>query len=157
MVPIDFVAPTRTHYPLESYAGIDHHTILLANVIAQGEALARGKNREEVEAELKKSGMSEADIAELAPHKVFTGNRPSNTLLFDLLTPRALGHLLALYEHRIFVQGVIFGINSFDQWGVELGKQLAKTVQGELRGGPAQPHDASTKALLENVMARRKR
>ncbi len=155
MVPIDFIAPTQTHYPLEAYAGIDHHTILLANVVAQGEALARGKSRDEVVAELKKAGMSEDDIAQLAPHKVFTGNRPSNTLLFDKLTPRALGRLLALYEHRIFVQGVIFGINSFDQWGVELGKQLAKTVLGELKGGAAQAHDPSTKALLTNVMTRR--
>jgi glucose-6-phosphate isomerase len=154
LVPLDFLAPMKTKYPLEGFAGIDHHAILLANVIAQSEALAKGKTRAEVEAELKKAGMADDEIARLAPHKVFTGNRPSTVMFFDELTPRTLGKLIALYEHRIFTQGVVFGINSFDQWGVELGKQLAKTVLGELRGGPAQPHDPSTKALVADVLER---
>ena len=156
MVPIDFLAPMRTHYPMEAYAGIDHHAILLANVIAQSEALARGKTQGEVESELKKSGMSDEDVARLAPHKVFTGNRPSNVIFFEQVTPRALGKLLALYEHRILVQGVMFGINSFDQWGVELGKQLAKAVLGELRGGTRAAHDVSTTALIDHVLSQRK-
>jgi glucose-6-phosphate isomerase len=156
LVPVDFLAPARTHYPLEGFAGIDHHAILLANVIAQGEALARGKSRSEVEAELKKSGADEAEVARLAPHKVFLGNRPSTTILFDVLDPRTLGMLVALYEHRIFVQGVIFDVNSFDQWGVELGKQLAKTVLAELKDGESKPHDASTAALIAEIRARRK-
>ncbi len=157
LVPIDFLAPMKTKYPLDAYAGIDHHAILLANVIAQSEALALGKTRAQVEAELKKSGMAEGEIEKLAPHKVFLGNRPSNVIFFDELTPRTLGKLIALYEHHIFTQGVVFGVNSFDQWGVELGKQLAKTVLGELRGGAAQPHDVSTKAQLADVMTRRKK
>jgi glucose-6-phosphate isomerase len=150
LVPCDFLAPARTHYPVG-----DHHAILLANVIAQSEALARGKTEGEVRAELAKSGMSPADVDALAPHKVFSGNRPSNVMLFDRVDPRTLGKLIALYEHRIFVQGVIFGINSFDQWGVELGKQLAKTVLAELRGGASGAHDASTSALIAEVRARR--
>jgi len=157
LVPIDFLAPMKTKYPLDAYAGIDHHAILLANVIAQSEALALGKTRAQVEAELRKSGMAEGEIEKLAPHKVFLGNRPSNVIFFDELTPRTLGKLIALYEHHIFTQGVVFGVNSFDQWGVELGKQLAKTVLGELKGGAAQPHDASTKAQLADVMTRRKK
>jgi glucose-6-phosphate isomerase len=150
LVPCDFLAPARTHYPIG-----DHHTILLANVIAQSEALARGKTLDEVRAELTKSGMAPADVDALAPHKVFSGNRPSTVMLFDQVDPRTLGKIIALYEHRIFVQGVIFGINSFDQWGVELGKQLAKTVLGELRGGASGAHDASTTALIAEVRARR--
>jgi glucose-6-phosphate isomerase len=157
LVPLDFLAPMKTKYPLEQFAGIDHHAILLANVIAQSEALALGKTLAQAAAELKKSGMADDEIARLAPHKVFTGNRPSNVIFFDELTPRTLGKLIALYEHRIFTQGVVFGINSFDQWGVELGKQLAKTVLGELRGGAAQPHDPSTIALLGEVKTRRAR
>jgi glucose-6-phosphate isomerase len=150
LVPCDFLAPARSHYPMG-----EHHAILLANVIAQSEALARGKTIDEVRAELAKTGMAPADIDALAPHKVFSGNRPSNVLLFDRVDPRTLGKLIALYEHRIFVQGAIFGINSFDQWGVELGKQLAKTVLGELRGGAPGAHDASTGALIAEVRARR--
>ena len=156
LVPLDFLAPMRTHYPLEGYAGIDHHAILLANVVAQSEALALGKTEEQAAAELRKGGLAEDEVARLAPHKVFTGNRPSNVIFFDELTPRTLGKLIALYEHRIFVQGVVFGINSFDQWGVELGKQLAKTVLGELKGGAPQPHDASTLALLAEIATRRR-
>ncbi|MFO0683195.1 MAG: glucose-6-phosphate isomerase [Sandaracinus sp.] len=155
LVPLDFLAPMKTKYPLEGLAGIDHHAILLANVVAQSEALAMGKTRSEAEAELRASGMAESEIARLAPHKVFTGNRPSHVLFFDELTPYTLGKLVALYEHRIFVQGTVFGINSFDQWGVELGKQLAKTVLGELRGGERRAHDASTTALIDTILARR--
>ncbi len=150
LVPCDFLAPTRTYYPMG-----EHHAILLANVIAQSEALARGKNIDEVRAELGKSGMAKDEIEALAPHKVFSGNRPSNVLLFDRVDPRTLGKILALYEHRILVQGVIFGVNSFDQWGVELGKQLAKSVLAELRGGAPGAHDASTRALIAEVRSRR--
>jgi glucose-6-phosphate isomerase len=103
-----------------------HHEILLSNFFAQTEALMTGKSGGEVEAELKKSGMSAAGIKELLPHKVFPGNRPTNSIMYQKLTPATLGALLALYEHKIFVQGIVWNINSFDQWGVELGKQLAK-------------------------------
>jgi glucose-6-phosphate isomerase len=122
--------------------------VLLANCIAQTEALMRGKTAEEARAELEKSGASTGDVARLVPHKTFSGNRPTNTILFRKLTPRTLGQLIALYEHKIFVQGVIWRIFSFDQWGVELGKQLAKTIERDLGGDSIGPHDASTTALI---------
>ncbi|MCL6264157.1 glucose-6-phosphate isomerase [Craterilacuibacter sp. RT1T] len=142
--PIDLIAT------LENRAGLPgHHEILLANVFAQAEAFMRGKTAEEVRAELAAQGLPEDALARLLPHKVFAGNRPSNTLLLAQLNPRNLGTLVALYEHKIFVQGTIWGINSFDQWGVELGKQLARTIHGELTGqGPAGMHDSSTERLI---------
>ena len=144
MVPADFIAPI---YSLNE-TGM-HHDILLANVIAQSEALMKGKTKEEIEAE----GVSE----ELIPFKTFTGNRPSNTILFEKMTPKALGRLIALYEHKVFVQGVIWRVNSFDQFGVELGKQLAKAVLPELLDKKQKlKHDSSTNALIEKVRNLRK-
>ncbi|RQW28479.1 glucose-6-phosphate isomerase [Rhodobacteraceae bacterium CH30] len=142
--PIDLIAT------LENRAGLPgHHEILLANVFAQAEAFMRGKTADEVRAELASQGLSGDALARLLPHKVFAGNRPSNTLLLAQLNPRNLGTLVALYEHKIFVQGTIWGINSFDQWGVELGKQLARTIHGELTGqGAAGVHDSSTARLI---------
>jgi glucose-6-phosphate isomerase len=157
LIPVDFIAPLHPNWPLENTKEPlaskmrEQHTILLSNMIAQAEALMIGKTEEQVRAELAKEGLSEAQIKELAPHKVFAGNRPSTTITFSRLNPRTLGELLALYEHRIFVQGVIWNVNSFDQWGVELGKQLAKTILRELEGGKRTPHDASTNALVDEV------
>ncbi|HEY8430321.1 MAG TPA: hypothetical protein VIL20_18195, partial [Sandaracinaceae bacterium] len=152
LVPCDFLAPIFSQHPIG-----DHHDKLLANLLAQTEALMIGKTDEEVRAELAASGMDAARIDALAPHRVFPGNRPSTTILFDRLDPRTLGTLLALYEHRIFVQGVIWGINSFDQWGVELGKQLASKILPELTGeAEIGPHDASTSALVRYVRDRRR-
>jgi glucose-6-phosphate isomerase len=131
-----------------------HHDALLANCFAQSEAFMRGKNIDEVRAELQVQGMLDAEIERLAPHKVFPGNRPSNTILMDQLTPLTLGALLALYEHKTFVQGVLWDVNSFDQWGVELGKVLARNIQNELCGS-AQPerHDSSTNGLIALAQA----
>jgi glucose-6-phosphate isomerase len=151
LVPVDFLAPLHSHNPLG-----DHHSILLSNVFAQGEALMRGKNEAEVRAELEAQGLAEAGIAELLNHKIFPGNRPSNTLLFNQLTPRTLGRLIALYEHKVFVQGVIWNVNSFDQWGVELGKQLAKAILPELTAPLAvSGHDSSTNGLINHYRARK--
>ncbi|TVR65598.1 MAG: glucose-6-phosphate isomerase [Gemmatimonadales bacterium] len=153
LVPCDFLAPCRSHNPLG-----EHHDVLISNFLAQTEALMRGRTGEEAAAEMEAAGMEPARIAQLASHRSFPGNRPSNTLLFDLLTPRTLGSLIALYEHKIFVQGVIWNVNSFDQWGVELGKQLASAVLGELRGdAPVTGHDASTNGLIQHYRARRDR
>jgi glucose-6-phosphate isomerase len=138
LIPCDFIAFGQTLNPLGT-----HHDILLANVLAQGEALAFGKTPEEVRAE----GSPEW----LVPHRTFEGNRPSNTILLERLTPAALGKLVALYEHSVFTQGAIWQIDSFDQWGVELGKVLAKRIIPEL-GANAQPaaaHDSSTSALIQ--------
>jgi glucose-6-phosphate isomerase len=158
LIPCDFIAPLKSHNPVSppgAPAG-EHHRILLANMLAQGEALMRGKNESEVRAELTKEGLSGAALEALVPHKVFEGNRPSTTILLDELTPHRLGALIALYEHKIFVQGAIWNINSFDQWGVELGKQLAKVIQPELSaGGPTHTHDSSTTGLIARVRAGR--
>ncbi|MDH3202236.1 MAG: glucose-6-phosphate isomerase [Myxococcales bacterium] len=143
LVPCDFIAPAQSQNPLSQ-----HHDILVANCIAQAEALMRGKTEEEARDELRKSGASKEQVDLLAPHKAFPGNRPSNTFMFEKLTPRALGRLIALYEHKIFIQGVIWNIYSFDQWGVELGKQLAKVVLPELSGQQGE-HDGSTQQLIE--------
>jgi glucose-6-phosphate isomerase len=144
LIPADFLAPAVSHNPIGN-----HHEILMSNFFAQTEALMRGKTRAEVIAELKKEGRSEAEIEALYPHKLFEGNRPSNSILFRKLTPNVLGSLIALYEHKIFIQGVIWNIFSFDQWGVELGKQLAKNIQQELPGDlPVQSHGASTNGLI---------
>ncbi|MFZ0242671.1 MAG: glucose-6-phosphate isomerase [Desulfobacterales bacterium] len=144
LIPADFLAPAVSHNPIGR-----HHAILLSNFFAQTEALMRGKGREEVVAELRKDGKSAEEIEELAPHKVFDGNRPTNSILFEKLTPRTLGRLIAMYEHKIFVQGVIWNIYSFDQWGVELGKQLAGRILPELEGEvPVSSHDSSTNGLI---------
>ena len=123
--------------------------MLLSNFFAQTEALMNGKTREEVVAELKQAGRSEEEIQELAPYKIFAGNKPTNSILFKKLTPKKLGSLIAMYEHKIFVQGVIWNIFSFDQWGVDLGKQLAIKIQPELSNDkPIDTHDASTNGLI---------
>jgi len=148
LIPVDFIAPLHSHNPIG-----DHHAKLLANCLAQAEALMRGKTAAEARAELEAAGADAATVERLLPHKVFPGNRPSTTLLVDRLTPERLGALIALYEHRIFVQGVIWGVNSFDQWGVELGKQLAGTILRELEGGASAAHDASTADLVARCRA----
>jgi glucose-6-phosphate isomerase len=143
-IPCDFLAPLETQNPLGK-----HHDILLANFFAQTEALMRGKTPEEARAELQTQNLPAARIDELVPHKTFPGNRPTTSILFTKLTPRTLGMLIAMYEHKIFVQGVVWDIYSFDQWGVELGKQLAKKIEPELESrGPVTSHDASTNALI---------
>ncbi|MCP4490835.1 MAG: glucose-6-phosphate isomerase [Gammaproteobacteria bacterium] len=147
LIPVDFLAAVHSHNP----SG-DHHRLLLANCIAQSEALMRGKTEAEARIELEAQGFDEETSERLLPHKVFSGNRPSNTILFQQLDPRTLGALVALYEHKVFVQGAIWNINSFDQWGVELGKQLAKTIDAELRGEVLNAaHDSSTRALIEYI------
>jgi glucose-6-phosphate isomerase len=151
MIPADFLAPARSHNPLGR-----HHVILLSNFLAQTEALLKGKGQAEVIAELKREGRSAEQIERLCPHKVFAGNRPTNSILFTQLTPRVLGSLIAMYEHKIFVQGVIWNIFSFDQWGVELGKQLAQKILPELEDqAPAGSHDSSTTGLINAVKAMR--
>jgi len=147
LIPADFLMPVHTHNPIG-----DHHRLLLSNFLAQTEALMKGKTEAEARAELEHAGMQKERIDALLPHKVFPGNRPTTSILFPLLTPRTLGSLLALYEHKIFVQGVIWRINSFDQWGVELGKQLAKVILPELTSPTAiAGHDASTLGLIQEI------
>jgi len=144
LIPCDFIAPAQTHNPLG-----EHHTMLLSNFFAQTEALMNGKTREEVIAELKASGKTAAEIEKLAPFKEFEGNRPTNSILVKKITPRTLGSLIAMYEHKIFVQGIIWNIYSFDQWGVELGKQLAGKILPELRTeDKVSSHDSSTNGLI---------
>ncbi|AYH43463.1 glucose-6-phosphate isomerase [Azoarcus sp. DN11] len=148
LIPVDFIAPLKPSHDLA-----EHHRLLLANCIAQSKALMVGKTADEVRAELVAGGMTGDALEALVPHRVFPGNRPSNTLLLPDLSPRALGALIALYEHKVFVQSVIWGVNAFDQWGVELGKQIATRIAGELGGGAAGEHDASTKGLIAAVRA----
>ena len=144
IVPADFLAPAISHNPLG-----EHHDILLSNFFAQTEALLNGKDKQQVVKELTLEGKSEKEIEKLTPHKIFKGNRPTNSILFKKLTPRVLGSLIAMYEHKIFVQGVIWNIFSFDQWGVELGKQLAKKILPELQGNKTiESHDSSTNGLI---------
>ena len=144
LIPCDFIAPAQSHNPLG-----DHHNMLLSNFFAQTEALMNGKTEEEVIVELQKSGKSEEEIFTLAPFKVFEGNRPTNSILVKKITPRSLGSLVAMYEHKIFVQGIIWNIFSFDQWGVELGKQLANKILPELKdGAEITSHDSSTNGLI---------
>jgi len=149
VTPMDFIAALRPSHEMDN-----HHTALLANCFAQSEAFMKGKTADEVRADLQAQGLDEAEIARLAPHKTFPGNRPSNTILMERLTPSTLGALIALYEHKTFVQGVIWDVNSFDQWGVELGKVLAKKIEAELAGEP-QPagHDSSTNGLIARAKA----
>jgi len=144
LVPADFLAPALSQNPLG-----EHHAILLSNFFAQTEALMKGRTKEEVIEELRRDGKSESEIDQLWPHRVFEGNRPTNSILFKQLTPRVLGSLIAMYEHKIFVQGVIWNIFSFDQWGVELGKQLARNILPELKDdNPVSTHDSSTNGLI---------
>ena len=147
VIPCDFILPARSHNPLGQ-----HHDILMAHAVAQAEALAMGKTIEEVRTELKADDIVGSAAKALAPHKVFTGNRPSNMILMEQVTPYTLGALIALYEHKVFVQGAVWHINSFDQWGVELGKQLAKRTLSDLQDDKSQPvtgHDCSTNAILD--------
>jgi glucose-6-phosphate isomerase len=147
LVPADFLAAAESQTPLA-----DHHEKLLANFLAQTEALAFGKAADEVRAELQNHGLTGEALEALVPHKVFDGNRPTTSILYHKLTPRRLGSLIALYEHKIFVQGVIWGINSFDQWGVELGKTLATELLPIVSGkAPASGKDSSTAGLVEAI------
>ncbi|TBO41960.1 glucose-6-phosphate isomerase [Pedobacter kyonggii] len=149
IIPADFIAPAQSLNPLG-----DHHPILLSNFFAQTEALMNGKTEEEVTAELKKEGKSDSEIEKIAPFKVFEGNRPTNSILLKKVTPYTLGSLVAMYEHKIFVQGIIWNIFSFDQWGVELGKQLAKKILPELEGNEkVSSHDSSTNGLINQYKA----
>ncbi|MBI1425545.1 MAG: glucose-6-phosphate isomerase [Gammaproteobacteria bacterium] len=152
LIPADLLAAAVNLKPLRK-----HHEILMANVFAQAEAFMRGKTEKEARAELQAQGLTGDALENLLPYKVFAGNKPTNLLLFHTLNPRTLGRLVALYEHKIFVQGVIWNINSFDQWGVELGKQLAKTVLGELQGDASvSSHDCSTNGLINYYKKLRK-
>jgi len=154
VIPCDFLLPVQTHNPVSS--GL-HHQILTSNFLAQTEALMKGKTAEEAKEELVKSGKSEEEVENILPHKQFMGNKPTNSIVFQKLNPFVLGLLIALYEHKIFVQGVIWNINSFDQWGVELGKQLAKAIQPELTSQEgATTHDCSTNNLINYIRAHQK-
>ncbi|TDT41978.1 glucose-6-phosphate isomerase [Maribacter spongiicola] len=144
LIPTDFIG-----FKHSLHGDKGHHNKLMANYFAQTEALMNGKTKEEVVAELKTKNLSEAEINKLAPFKVFTGNKPTNTILIDKLTPKSLGSLIALYEHKIFVQGVIWNIFSYDQWGVELGKQLAGTILDDINNSEISDHDSSTMRLLQ--------
>jgi glucose-6-phosphate isomerase len=147
LVPADFIAAVHSHNPVG-----EHHAVLLSNFLAQTEALAMGRTAEEVREEMQAAGASAEKIARQLPHRVFAGNRPSNSILLSRLTPRALGSLIALSVHKVFVQGAVWNVNSFDQWGVELGKQLARRILSDLhQEGPATGHDASTCGLIDYV------
>jgi len=153
-IPCDFLLPVESHNPISDGA---HHEILTANFLAQTEALMKGKTLSEAAKELEKAGMDHDQVIKILPHKQFSGNRPSNSIVFQKLTPFMLGVLTAMYEHKIFVQGIIWNINSYDQWGVELGKQLATAIQPELSApGEAYAHDASTNGLINYIKAHRK-
>ena len=150
MIPADFIVPVVSFNPVA-----DHHQWLFANCLSQSQALMLGKSRAEAEAELRERGMDEADVQRLAPHKVIPGNRPSNTLVVERISPRRLGALVAMYEHKVFVESVVWGINAFDQWGVELGKELGKGVYERLTGGIEEPaEDASTQGLINFFRSR---
>lgn len=149
VTPMDFIAALRPAHEMDN-----HHTALLANCFAQSEAFMKGKTADEVRADLQAQGLAQEEIERLTPHKTFPGNRPSNTILMERLTPSTLGALIALYEHKTFVQGVLWDVNSFDQWGVELGKVLAKKIEAELAGEPAPAqHDSSTNGLIARAKA----
>ncbi|MBI5330977.1 MAG: glucose-6-phosphate isomerase [Betaproteobacteria bacterium] len=150
LIPCDFLAGRESHNDVNG-----QHAVLLSNFLAQTEALMRGKTAVEAEAELVRAGMARRELKALLPHKVFPGNRPSNSILYRKLTPRTLGRLIALYEHKVFVQAALWNINAYDQWGVELGKQLAQVLLPELTGAPAKvgSHDASTEGLIARLRA----
>jgi len=151
LIPCDFIAPAISQNPIG-----DHHPKLLANYFAQTEALMKGKTVQEAKSELEEAGLSGIALEELLPHKVFPGNRPTNSILVKLIDPHTLGSLIAMYEHKIFVQGVIWNVFSYDQWGVELGKVLAKNILPELDGDePVSSHDASTNGLINAYKAMR--
>ena len=150
LVPVDFLLAARSHHRIGR-----HHDMLAANCLAQAEALMRGRSAEETAAEMRTADMDAARIDALVPHRSFPGNRPSNTLMYSRLDANTLGQIIALYEHKVFVQGVIWDINSFDQWGVELGKQLAGTILNEIDSGGAGVHDASTAGLIAQYRALR--
>ena len=153
LIPADFIACRKPHHRLRR-----HHEILLANFVAQTEALARGKTAEEAQVEMRAQGLPAAEVKRLLPHRVFPGNRPSTSMLIEQLDPRALGALLALYEHKVFVESVIWNVNAFDQWGVEFGKTLADRILRELADtAPVSSHDASTAGLINYIKAKRKR
>jgi glucose-6-phosphate isomerase len=144
LIPCDFIGAAQTHYPIG-----DHPRILLSNFFAQTEALMYGRTEEEAEKELQGQGLTTEEIARILPYKVFSGNRPTNSFLIKKITPFTLGQLIALYEHKIFVQGIIWNIYSFDQWGVELGKKLSSKILPELKKDePIGTHDPSTKGLI---------
>ncbi|RJP69205.1 MAG: glucose-6-phosphate isomerase [Ignavibacteriales bacterium] len=144
LIPADFIAPIESNNKIG-----DHHIKLLSNFFAQTEALMKGKTKKEAKKELEKFDLSKEELDKLLPHKIFVGNKPTNTILVKKITPKNLGSLIALYEHKIFVQGIIWNINSFDQWGVELGKQLAKVIQPELiSSDEIKNHDSSTNGLI---------
>lgn len=148
LIPCDFMMPLESQYSVGK-GGNEHHLILLANCFAQTSALMQGKTLDEAKAELVAQGLSSEELETLLPHKVFEGNRPSTTILFEKLTPRMLGKLIAIYEHKIFVQGIIWNINSFDQWGVEYGKQIAKKILPQLDDGKeSNEYDSSTNGLM---------
>jgi len=152
IIPVDFIVSLKSQNPVG-----EHHDMLVANCFAQSEALMRGKGEAEARRELESSGCTGAELEMLLPHKIFPGNRPTNTIVLDELNPFNLGSLIALYEHKVFVQGVVWNINSFDQWGVELGKQLAKTILPEFESdSPVESHDASTNALVNRYRKIRK-
>jgi glucose-6-phosphate isomerase len=152
LIPCDFIAAAQSHNPIG-----DHHQKLLSNFFAQTEALMNGKGEEEVEKELIRAGKSDEEIARLTPFKIFAGNRPTNSILVKKITPFTLGELIALYEHKIFTQGLLWNIFSFDQWGVELGKQLANKILPELENEtPVTSHDASTNGLINAYKEMRK-
>jgi glucose-6-phosphate isomerase len=150
LIPSDFLAPVNSHNPIG-----EHHPMLLSNFFAQTEALMKGKTEEEVRAELGKKGMANDELEQLVPHKVFEGNKPTTSIMFDTLTPYALGSLIAMYEHKTFVQGVIWNVYSFDQWGVELGKQLAGAIEEELLQDKQAEHDSSTAGLISYYRQKR--
>jgi glucose-6-phosphate isomerase len=162
IIPCDFIAPVETqndfHFKAAGGAsGARHHEILLANFFAQTEALMKGKTPEEARAELEAQKLPKERIDQLVPHKTFPGNRPTSSILVQKITPKTLGALIAMYEHKIFVQGIVWDIYSFDQWGVELGKQLASKILPELEGpGQVTSHDSSTNGLINAYKKRRK-
>lgn len=149
-VPCDFIMPIKSHYNPGDKRNL-HHKILMSNLLAQSQSLMMGKTIDEARSELINSGLSDQEISSLLPHRSFEGNRPSNTILFEKLSPKNLGKLIALYEHKIFVQGIIWNINSFDQWGVEYGKQIARLVLPKIQGEATSCFDASTNNLIDFI------
>lgn len=151
IVPADFLMPVHSHYKVGKN-GHEHHNILIANFLAQTQAMMLGKTKEQARAELEKQGMSGETLENLLPHKVFEGNRPTTSIMFDQLTPNTLGKLIALYEHKIFVQGMIWDINSYDQWGVEYGKQIAQQILPQLTNDEVVTnYDGSTNGLINHA------